>query len=496
MGRSKPIDKSKSSDVAAAARDVLGHLNFSTGKPDAAFQRNVDRLCVALGGEDRPARMLQTLLAELRALQGTSPAFADCTQAKAVVELTLDGCLAAYRAHHADLLFHLTPQDFEAPYLLGRMFEAVLSQGEPWDEHGRILQGAVAHLNEYVGYRPVAVLENGRRMEIYDHERFRCVPVFIQGAGVSSGAHFDLIESTLEFLRQSPPDLLHAAHFHLDHLQELAIDVRAYDQSHPANKRTNYLFGEWDPQQIDVKGQYTRFVLRRIIVDALVSWVDQEQKGVSRQERLFDAAAALSGTILMASSVSGSGPDTHDSTVSLTSLLPIIARRRDEFYLRLMEGLSGSRSERLEREAQRTQQPFGHIRQYLNMKVAGYGARQVQHRELAYLFARMGYGEASRRQSLVIPSASARFECEMQCGLGAAARSLDRGDVAEAVSHVAEVEDLLHRGISCGALVDPWNILGFQGQFPLFTSREDAIPDGRIESLLQLMDGLFSTYAR
>ncbi len=497
MGQSSPPNSlSPAEDVAAAARDVLGHLNFSTGKPDAAFQRNIDRLCVGVGAVDRPARMQRTLLSELEKLRGSSAAFADCTQAEAVIDLTLGGCLAAYRAHHADLLFHLAPEDFEAPYLLGRMFEAVLSQGEPWDERGRILKGAVGQLNDFVGYRPVAVLDNDRRMEIYDHERFRCVPVFIRGAGVSSGAHHELIERTLRFLGDSPEDLLHAAHFHLDEMDELAVDVRAFDQTHPVNKRTNYLFGEWDPHQISVKGNYTRFVLRQIIVDALIRWVEQEQPGVSREERLFDAAAALSGTILMASSVSGAGPDTHDSTVSLTSLLPIIARRRDEFYGRLMQGLSGERRKRLEREAERTQQPFGHVRQYLNMTVAGYGARQVQHRELAYLFARMGYGDASRRQAHVIPSASARFECEMQCGLGAAGRSLDQGDVAAAVESIVNVEDLLHRGIACGALVDPWNILGFHGQFPLFTSREDAIPDGRVETLMLLMDDLFSAHAR
>ncbi|MGE0376840.1 MAG: hypothetical protein AB7Q45_15630 [Planctomycetaceae bacterium] len=497
MGRTQTLNSSSpGDDVSAAARDVLGHLNFSTGKPDATFLRNVDRLCVEIGAEDRPARMQRALQQELEAARGSSAAFADCTQAEAVIDLTLGGCLAAYRAHHADLLFHLAPDAFEAPYLLGRMFEAVLSQAEPWDERGRIVKDAVTQLNDYVGYRPVAVLENDRRMEIYDHERFRCVPVFVQGAGVSSGDHADLIHSTLQFLRESPSDLLHAAYFHFDHMQELAIDVRAYDQTLPVNKRTNYLFGEWDPHQIDVKGRYTRFILRQIIVDALVAWVDQHRPDVSREERLFDAAAALSGTILMASSVSGSGPDTHDSTVSLTSLLPIIARRRDEFYLRLMNGLSGARRRRLEQEAERTQQPFGHIRQYLNMTVASYGARQVQHRELAYLFARMGYGGASRRQAQVIPSAAARFECEIQCGLGSAGGHLERGNVEEAVHVITEVEDLLHRGIACGALVDPWNILGFHGQFPLFTSREDAIPDGRIETLMLLMDDLFSACAR
>ncbi|MCA9024086.1 MAG: hypothetical protein KDA86_02615 [Planctomycetaceae bacterium] len=497
MASTDPTELSPGADDrATAAREILGHLNFSTGKPEPAFHRNLDLLCSEVGTVDRPVRLQKRLRTELEALRGASPAFADCTQAEAVIDLTLGACLAAYRSHHADLLFHLQPQEFEAPFLLGRMFEAVLQQGEPWDERGRIVQGAVQHLNDFVGYRPVAVLENGRKMEIYEHERFRCVPIFIQGAGVSSGDHHDLILATLQFLHDSPQDLLFSAHFELEQMHELAIDVRAHDQTHPVNKRTNYLFGEWDPHQIDTKGLYTRFVLRRIILDALIRWVDNEQSNVEREERLFDAAAALSGTILMASSISGAGPETHDSTVSLTSLLPIIARRRDEFYNRLMDGLTGARRRRLEREAELTQQPFGHIRQYLNMTVASYGARQVQYRELAYLFARMGYSEAARRQALVIPSASARFECEIQCRVGAARGFLDRGRIEEAVDAVTEAEDLLHRGIECGSLVDPWNILGFHGQFPLFTSREDAIPDGRIETLMLLMDDLFSIYAR
>src|SRR5690606_34252794 len=120
---------------------------------------------------------------------------------------------------------------------------------------------------------PIAVLENGRRMELYDHERFRPVPIYFRGAGVSHGAHHDLIVATLELLRQGPEDLVSAAHFDLDRLQELAIDVRAHDHLHPVNKRTNYMFGEWDPHQISLDGRYTRFVLRKIIVDTLVKWV-------------------------------------------------------------------------------------------------------------------------------------------------------------------------------------------------------------------------------
>jgi hypothetical protein len=489
-------DRPLTDEEQTAAAGVLGHLNFSTGKPDAAFQANLDLLCRAVGSDDRPARLSRLLMGELERLRGSSPAFQDCAQAETIIPLTLGGCLAAYRAHHADLLFHLPPGDFEHSYLLGCLFEAVLSQGEPWNERGRVVSGAVAQLNDFVGYRPIAVLENGRKMELYDHERFRPVPIYLQGAGVSHGVHHDLIAATLGLLRQGPDDLLHAAHFGLDRMLELALDVRAHDHLHPVNKRTNYMFGEWDPHTISLDGRYTRFILRKIIVDTLIGWVENEQPDIPREERLFDAAAALAGTMLMASSISGSGPDTHDSTISLTTLLPEVARRRDDFYDRLIEGLQGQRRKRLERESRLTRQPFGHIRQHLNMTVAGYGARQVQYRELAYLFARMGYSSASRRQANVIPSASARFECEVQCRLGSARRSLDRGDVQAAWDVVIEAEDLLKRGIECGAIVDPWNILGFHGQFPLFSSREDAIPDPRVEILLLLMDDLFATYSR
>ena len=36
-------------------------------------------------------------------------------------------------------------------------------------------------------------------------------------------------------------------------------DARAYDHGHPANRRPNYLFGEWDPHLIDRHGHYRRY---------------------------------------------------------------------------------------------------------------------------------------------------------------------------------------------------------------------------------------------
>src|SRR5262249_26090709 len=72
----------------------------------------------------------------------------------------------------------------------------------------------------------------------------------------------------------------------------------------------------------------------------------------------------------------------------------------------------------------------------------------------------------------------------------------DRGEPAKAAAALPEVEELLQRGIACGAFVDPWNILGFQGLFPLFTAREDSIRDPRVEELVYLVEQIFSLYAR
>ncbi|HWL07721.1 MAG TPA: hypothetical protein VNQ76_04905 [Planctomicrobium sp.] len=479
-----------------AARETLGYLNFSNGNPDPRFLQNFNTLWGALPEkEDRRLLLIQTLQNTLKELETSQPAFADSQQAASVLLLGLDELYTAYREFHSDLLHHLQDDDFDHPYFYTALLEAVLRQSGPWDENGRIINGALKHLNDYVGYRPIAVLENGRKMEIYSHERFLPIPIFIAGAGVANGKYHDLIEQMFDFFKNSPQDILHDAYFDLDRLEELVVDLRPYDHLHPVNKRTNYLFGEWDPHRIDNRGYYRRFVVRKMILDSLQDWVDDKKLRTSRQERLFDAAAALCGTMLMASSISGAGPNTHDSTISLTTLLPIVARRRDDFYARVMEATTGERRERLQKEQKKAQQPFGHVRQYLNMRLAGHGARQVQHRELAHLYAVMGYPEASRQQANAIPAASIRMETEIECLVSTALRSLERGEVPDAFEKLKQIPDLLRRGVQCGALVDPWNILGFGGQFPLFSSREDAIPDNRVETLLSLMEQVFNAFS-
>ncbi len=478
-------------------REALGYLNFSSGSSDPAFLKNLNEIWSTFPEDaSKCALLTEVLLRGLDQLASEQSAFRESDQARAVIQLTLEHALRAYKVYHSNLLLHLEDEDFEHPFFIGVLFEAVLSQGGPWSETERIVAGALDQVNDYVGYRPVAMLENGRKSEIYHHERLRPFPLYIKDSGVAAGRYHDLIEHTLAFLKEAPQDLLQESHFYLDHLDELSVDPRAYDHLDPANKRTNYMFGEWDPHRIDNKGDYRRFIVRQIILESLMDWIDNENKKISREERLFDASAALCGTMLMASSISGSGPTTHDSTISLTSLLPIVARRRDEFYNRLMGSVTGKRAERLNSEQKKTQQPFGHIRQFLNMRLAGYGARQVQHRELAHLFAMMGYAEAGRRQADAIPATSIRIETEIECTVASAYQELDQGNLDKAIEMIKTLPGLIHTGVECGALVDPWNILGFHGQFPLFSSREDAIPDNRIEVLLSLMESVFGIFSR
>ncbi len=86
--------------------------------------------------------------------------------------------------------------------------------------------------------------------------------------------------------------------------------------------------------------------------------------------------------------------------------------------------------------------------------------------------------------------------CDMQCRLTAAHREVDRGRLEAALSLLGEIENILQRAIACGAMVDPWNILGFGGQFSLFPAPENSIHDERVDELINLMSEIFALYIR
>jgi hypothetical protein len=492
-------ERYKDLEKLVSLQGLLGYLNFAGSKTDARFQKQVSDAYgfLAERGDDEPWKALHALLrAELGALKASgSSAFRDVKQADAVLELVFTKVLPAYRQHHTDLLFHLNDRELNHPFFLVRVFEAVLVQGPPWSDERRIVSDAMRQLNDYVGHRPVAILETRPKGEPYDHERVRPIPLFIRGAGVAWGPYHVLVHNALDILSLTDPALLADAYFDVELLDELAFDPRAYDHGHPVNRRPNYVFGEWDPHHLDTQGRYRRYVARKLTLDALLDWVEQTD-GRDRTELLFEASAVLAGTMLMATGTSGSSPATHDSFTTLATLMPRIARYRDAFYANLMETVSGAHGERLRQEAESTRQPFGGVRQHLNQYLARHRAAQLQQRQLAMLFAEMGYPRSSRREAARIPAASVRLLSEILGRLTTGQLLVDRGHLAEAAGVLPEVEDLLRRGIACGAFVDPWNILGFQGLFPLFTAREDSIRDTRIDELVQVIEHTFNLYSR
>jgi hypothetical protein len=482
-----------------SASSLLGYLNFSDGRPDPRWQKQLNDAYAFLAeqGEVAPWQALFAWLsASLRTLhEGGTAAFRDVTQAEDVLR-TAQEVLPAYRRHHADLLAHLEERDLFGPFFLARVFEAVLIRRTTGAEEGDGgIVAVVARLNDFVGHRPLAILETRPQGEPYERERHRPLPLYLKGAGVACGPYHDLIAAALDILRSVDPALRAEAQFDLDLLDELAVDLRAYDHGHPVNRRPNYVFGEWDPHHLDNQGRFRRYVARKITLDALMERIDAPGP-LPRAELLREGAAVLAGTLLMATGISGSGPAAHDSTTTLATLLPRIARYRDLFYEYLLKRWEGTHAARLRDEQATTRQAFGGARQHLNSYLARHRATQLQQRYLAVVFAEMGYAEASRSEARRIPAVSVRLLSEILSRLTSGQVETEEGRLRDAARRLPEVEDLLQRGIACGAFVDPWNILGFQGLFPLSAAREDSIRDPRVDELIQVVEQVFNLYAR
>jgi hypothetical protein len=491
-------DRYSNLDQVIPAAGLLGYLNYSDGRPDPRWQKQLNDAYAWLAqqGESAPWQAVtEWMRSRLDWLQASdAAAFRNVEQAQGVLLLVPD-VLSAYRRHHADLLFQRSESELFQPYFLARVFETILAQGPPWNTEGRIVRGTLERLNDFVGHRPIAILETRPGGEPYKHERVRPIPLYIRGAGAASGRYQQLVQTALDILAAAEPAVQQEAGFDPRLLDELATDPRAYDFNHPANKRSNYVFGEWDPHPLDDQGRYRRYVARQVTLDALLDRVENPGS-LDPQEVLFEAAAVLAGTVLMAMGVSGPSPTAYDSSVTLHTLMPRIARYRDAFYVHLLQALPQKHAARLHQEQQSTRQPFGAARQHLNLYLARQRAAQMQQRFLALLFAEMGYPDASRVEAARIPAASVRMLSEILGRLTIGQLRAERGEMAEAATLLPDVDDLLHRGIACGAIADPWNILGFQALYPLSPAREDSVRDTRLDELVQVVELAFNLHAR
>lgn len=479
---------------------ILGYLNFSDGRPDPKWQSLVNEGFASIPGVSRPWELLldQWSLELDRLIADGSAVFRDGSQAARALMVARQA-IPGYQAYHAELLGHCAESELFNSFFLVRVLESALrlihsgGRREGAESAGTLATQVVRDLNDFVGYRPVALLETRDTGEAYDHEKHRPVPVYVRGAGAAHGPAREAVERAIAFLEKTSPRLLREAGIELDQLEELAVDMRSYDHGHPANLRPNQVFGEWDPARVDLKGRYSRLVVRKLIMDAMGDWERTRGRETSPDEALSESAAVLCGTILMASGVSGGGPGAHDSTKRLGDLLPGIARYRDLFYRELQERMPSGHLDRLRAEEKLVRQPFGKVRQFLNGWMARNRALQVQQQAMATLYARLGLPGCSRREAGKITVLAPRFMSDMLAGMKLIRFEGEQGRIDAAVQRLPGIVQRLRLGIGCGALTDPWNVLGFQGMFPLSPAREDAARDTRLDDLLAIVERLFES---
>jgi hypothetical protein len=501
------VKPARSPDPAAL---VLGYLNFSSGAFDPSAWRACSDLYAGLEpadaaglvveSPDSVARLAAILTKRLGELEPAEPAFRDATQARWVLETVFNHVLPGYHRFHADLLEHQPPGSLDRPYFVMAAAQAVLATSSSGDDCAEAAGRAIERLNDYVGWRPVAVLENGRLSEPYRHERVRPVPLYVAGAGPAHGRYGTLVAGAIDILRDAPPELVQQADFDLEMLEELAIDPRAFDFLHPAASRPNYLFGLWDPARIDAQGNYRRMVVQQATLDGILSWPEADAVGdrgqVPAADLRWESSAVLAGVMLMASGLSGHGPGARQAGLPLAELLPRIAGYRDAFYRWLLTRLPAAHRGRLEDEARRMRQPFGGVRRHINTVLAGRRARQVESVALASVFSRIGRAAGAERMAAAVPAASARMFARITSRVVAAQQALRRADAAAAaLDDLDAAADLLVRAVGCGAAVDPWNILGLSGQFPLHEPGGESLPDPRVDDLVNVTGSILDGYA-
>ena len=490
---------------------ILGYLNFSSGQHDPKFFQNLDfvfRHCRSLQDEspsetasdptsdppsqpppERVACVRDLLKARLAAVKESSDTYRDSLQVENIFNLVFEDFLPAYLLHHRDLFYHQTKDVLLNSFFIGRVFETVISQSTNCDSPNQMIAQSLAHLNNHIGHRPVATLTS-QKIEPYENEWVSPIPIYIKDAGACDSDYERLITQAIDILNATPSEILTASQFDPEHLEELAIDPRAFDFDHPVNKRPNHHFGTWDEHIVDNRGYFTRFIVHQVTLDSLLERTAElaDDADYDKDQVMYEAAAALAGTMLMGSGISGGAPGAYDSNTSLGSLLPTIAGYRDMFYQSLMKQVSPAHRQHLEQEAKIKKQVFGGVRQHLNSQLSTRRAYQLVNCRLASIFARMGYPQAASEQSELVPVASARMICQIDCLLSEANHAIKSGKLQEALDRIPETKELLLRAIQCGAVVDPWNIIGFDGNYSLFPALENSVRDHRAYELVDLVE--------
>jgi len=503
-------------DAEISSSALLGWLQLSEGRPSEKFRKECARAWSRLretGNPHAAKTLLDWLETKLREGAGAPQGI---FQGPPLAHAALDGArviIEATRISRRDLLGHLSPNELAGPFWLIALLELLArrlaSEPDLLQESPRgllpatglevlapLFKSVLNEFHDFVGYRPLPVLESGRKVRIQPSERHRPAPLWWPGAGVAPIEAAPLIERAIHWLGATPPELLDEAGFQLATLGELAMDLREFDHSQPAAQRPNHLFGEWDPEKIDNRGHWSRLVVRSTLIRLLWQHVQNPGPGdpPDATERLEEASVLLAGTLLMSSGVMGWGPGATDPTKTLGLVVGKIAHLRDRFYQKVIVALPPHHRQRLEQEARLLRQPFGRVRQSLNRAMAAQRATQLQDRQLARLFARLGLEELAKERTAQLPIPSLRLAVHFDRLMARHKLSGSKGHGSRLI--LGKCFSILKRGIRCGAFADPWNLIGFQGLYPISPAREDAVPDHRLEDLLSMVASLFREVSR
>ncbi len=269
---------------------ILGYLNFSSGASDPRFLRNMNELCAAIGPacsrNPWSGPWPDCSAADWRGSAVTARPSAMPSRLRRWLGWYSTWSCPAIAASIAICSAHQSDAALWQPFFLGRVCEAVLRAGPPWEPSSRILEAALMRLNDFIGHRPVAVLRTAQKIQPYAHEWVRPIPLYIREAGVAVGRYHEVVSPGPGGARN---DRRRLARRRLVRppagSTSSPSNPRAYDFDHPVNRRPNYHFGGWDPHAIDNAGFYRRFVFQQVTLDGLI-----EPRRAERRTRAGGAA--------------------------------------------------------------------------------------------------------------------------------------------------------------------------------------------------------------
>ena len=195
--------------------DILGYLNFSSGSLDVQFAKTWNSLYESFsdrGSSELWRDALDALSFELEQLSATGKTFKDSRQSRRVLKLVKEA-LVEYRNFHEDTLFHAENSSLFNSFFMARVCRLAIIESLASDKPDPLK--VVLHLNDFLGYRPIPVFQDGIKHDANEHEWIAPVPLYYRGAGIAFGEYREILEIAFSILRTTDSDILFDASFDL-----------------------------------------------------------------------------------------------------------------------------------------------------------------------------------------------------------------------------------------------------------------------------------------